>query len=169
RRSRLVFEVTGIPKEEKFAQVGIARVGADEADALQEAAESKLSAMQHSRPRRDPIPRQWSSVFTPLLDAICWTSCGDIQATMPIEVSSPGDHCLCRRADDWWTGAPDWDLETGHPRRAFLEVDLARGSLSFRLDTWTKEPILVSAPELLAESSRQTKAVDAAGVSLKRP
>lgn len=136
RRSRLVFEVTGIPKEEKFAQVGIARVGADEADALQEAAESKLS------------------VFTPLLDAICWTSCGDIQATMPIEVSSPGDHCLCRRADDWWTGAPDWDLETGHPRRAFLEVDLARGSLSFRLDTWTKEPILVSAPELLAESSR---------------
>ncbi|OLP75534.1 hypothetical protein AK812_SmicGene44652 [Symbiodinium microadriaticum] len=34
------------------------------------------------------------------------------------------------------------------------EVDLARGSLSFRLDTWTKEPILVSAPELLAESSR---------------
>ncbi|OLP87993.1 hypothetical protein AK812_SmicGene30735 [Symbiodinium microadriaticum] len=70
RRSRLVFEVTGIPKEEKFAQVGIARVGADEADALQEAAESKLS------------------VFTPLLDAICWTSCGDIQVRWPTDEGS---------------------------------------------------------------------------------
>ena len=95
-----------------------------------------------------------------------------------------------KRADDWWTGAPGWDLQQG-PRRAFLEagpvvfsetaiapsqVDLARGSLSFRLDAWTKEPnqssraprvchvcrsveepILVSAPELLTEGSRRVQ------------
>jgi len=136
RSCRLVFEVTAADPKATFAQVGIARVGADEADGFQEAAESKLS------------------VFTTLLDAVCWTSCGDIQATMPIEVSSPGDHFLCRRADAWWTGAPDWDLKAFTTRRALLEVDLARGSLSFRLDTWTKEPIHVNAPELLTESSR---------------
>ncbi|CAE7359000.1 unnamed protein product [Symbiodinium natans] len=137
RCTRLVFEVCGIPcKHEKFAQVGIARVGADEADALEGVAdESKLS------------------VFTPLLDSVCFTSCGDIQATMPIEVASPGDHHLCHRTSDWWSGGPEWDLK-GRALRAYLEVDLVRGDLSFRLESWTEEPIVVSCPDLLTESPR---------------
>ncbi|CAJ1375062.1 unnamed protein product [Effrenium voratum] len=131
--TRLVFEIEAEKSEGRFAQVGLALIQPDEAEAKDS-------------------PCKKLSDFTPLLASVFFTAAGDIFGTPGTEVLCPGDsgQVLCRRADDWWSGAPTW-LLGGDVRRLkiFMEVDVTRSCVSFRLAK-QDAPVVVAVPGLSA-------------------
>ncbi|CAJ1432358.1 unnamed protein product, partial [Effrenium voratum] len=130
---RIFAQIEAEKSEGRFAQVGLALIQPDEAEAKDS-------------------PCKKLSDFTPLLASVFFTAAGDIFGTPGTEVLCPGDsgQVLCRRADDWWSGAPTW-LLGGDVRRLkiFMEVDVTRSCVSFRLAK-QDAPVVVAVPGLSA-------------------
>eukprot|EP00440_Ansanella_granifera_P054939 gb/GFBE01059557.1/.p1 GENE.gb/GFBE01059557.1/~~gb/GFBE01059557.1/.p1 ORF type:complete len:305 (+),score=53.50 gb/GFBE01059557.1/:1-915(+) len=145
--NRITYEVSseentrGIP----VVQVGIARIGVP----------SNEEAFDEDELRKRGA-HKLDEELTPLLSSVLFNSTGDFTSTEGyIEVLSPGDSpALTQRMVDWWSGATSW-FSDALSMQLLLEVDLARGCLSLRLGSWSKEPLVIRVPGMLEDKGSQ--------------
>jgi len=149
--SRLTYEVKcdGAASTGGMVQVGIARVGAPHVEEVPSKEDDDFLAAHNCH--------RLGEASYPLLGSVLFTSMGDIMANGSfIEVLSAGaGHKLQQRDDDWWSGAPTWFASNTETVNVLLEVDLARGCVSFRLNAWSEEPLVISVDGLVDDDGSQ--------------